>query len=215
MLTKTGVVACVSPSAADANQGKSSLRYAELLRVQVPKSKAAAFDPAAPRTWTNKRLREWIESNSGFPLVDPSHVAPTESGVQVYKLPKGEFVSRCLKTDGPKNATKSDYWRPKKPTAPFKERLEPGMFVRVTPQAPNDPIQFFMLLAPEGAFDRSTATAKGDGDGCSSKYICAAVAPSIMVDTYELFVTQQRVMKMEAEVLMEYDSAMRYYFMTV
>ncbi|EFR05003.1 diatom spindle kinesin 1 [Nannizzia gypsea CBS 118893] len=236
---KTAVVACVSPSATDANQGKSSLRYAEMLRVQVPKSKPVVYDPAVPRTWTNKQLREWIENNSGSPPVDSSHVAPTESGMQICKLPKGEFVSRCLKTDGvrpeqaraffdkiwqlhvdsrsskPKNATPSE---PKKPTTPFKERLKPGMFVRVTPQSPNDPIRFLMLLAPEGAFDRTTAAAKENGDGHGSKYICAAVAPSIMIDAYELYVSQQRVVKiedMEAEVLMEYDSALRYYFMTV
>ena len=75
-----------------------------------------------------------------------------------------------------------------------------------------------MLLAPEGAFDQTRVAAKENGDGCGSKYICAAVAPSIMVDAYELFVSQQRIVRiedMEAEVLMEYDSAMRYYFMTV
>ncbi|EEQ32044.1 kinesin motor domain containing protein [Microsporum canis CBS 113480] len=207
---KTAVVACVSPSAIDASQGKSSLRYAEMLRVQ-----------------------------SGSPAVDPSHVAPTESGVQICKLPKSEFVSRCLKTAGvrpeqaraffdkiwqlhvdsrssnTKNATTNET---KKPSIPFKERLKPGMFVRVTPQSPNDPIQFLMLLAPEGAFDPTTTIAKHNGDGCSSKYICAAVAPSIMIDAYELYVAQQRIVKiedMEAEVLMEYDSAMRYYFITV
>ncbi|KAM5439888.1 hypothetical protein MferCBS31731_004299 [Microsporum ferrugineum] len=236
---KTAVVACVSPSAIDASQGKSSLRYAEMLRVQVPKSKPVAYDPTAPRTWTNKQLREWIQNNSGSPAVDPSHVAPTESGVQICKLPKSEFVSRCLKTAGvrpeqaraffdkiwqlhvdsrssnTKNATANET---KKPSIPFKERLKPGMFVRVTPQSPNDPIQFLMLLAPEGAFDPTTTTAKHNGDGCSSKYICAAVAPSIMIDAYELYVAQQRIVKiedMEAEVLMEYDSAMRYYFITV
>ncbi|EZF19729.1 hypothetical protein H112_05315 [Trichophyton rubrum D6] len=236
---KTAVVACVSPSAIDVNQGKSSLRYAEMLRVQVPKLKPVVYDPAVPRTWTNKQLREWIVNNSGSPPVDPSHVAPTESGIQICKLPKSEFVSRCLKADGvrPEQARAffDKIWQlhvdsrslktksaatsePKKPTIPFKERLKPGMFVRVTPQSPNDPIHFLMLLAPEGAFDQTRVAAKENGDGCGSKYICAAVAPSIMVDAYELFVSQQRIVRiedMEAEVLMEYDSAMRYYFMTV
>jgi kinesin family protein 2/24 len=34
----------------------------------------------------------------GSPIISSSLLALTENGTQLYKLPKGEFVSRCLKT---------------------------------------------------------------------------------------------------------------------
>ena len=42
---------------------KNTLRYAELLRVPVPKIKAPTYNPAVPATWNNEQLREWIEKN--------------------------------------------------------------------------------------------------------------------------------------------------------
>lgn len=64
---KTVVVACVNPCLADIGASKNTLRYAELLRVVVPKSKAAEFSPGVPATWDNEQVRSWIERNVGKP----------------------------------------------------------------------------------------------------------------------------------------------------
>ncbi|KAM3078823.1 hypothetical protein ACMFMF_003755 [Clarireedia jacksonii] len=60
---KTVVIACVNPSLADVGPSKNTLRYAEMLRVLVPMSKSAVYNPVAPMTWSNAQLREWISKN--------------------------------------------------------------------------------------------------------------------------------------------------------
>ena len=60
---KTSVLACLTPCAADSGPSKNSLRYAELLRIPIPKAKAVAFKAAVPTTWSNKYLKEWIDEN--------------------------------------------------------------------------------------------------------------------------------------------------------
>jgi kinesin family protein 2/24 len=73
---KTVVVACVNPCLADVGASKNTLRYAEMLRVIVPKPKAAQYDPWIPATWNNEQLRSWIEKNvrtqpSPLPISSP------------------------------------------------------------------------------------------------------------------------------------------------
>ncbi|KAK7421632.1 hypothetical protein QQX98_002099 [Neonectria punicea] len=95
---KTVVVACVNPSLADVGPSKNTLRYAETLRVLLPKTTPPRYDPRSPMTWTNAQLREWTKDNSGKPPVDAAILAPTESGPQLLRLPAPEFEARCLKT---------------------------------------------------------------------------------------------------------------------
>jgi kinesin family protein 2/24 len=57
---KTTVIACVCPSLANVAQGRSTLRFAEMLRVQVPKPGPVQYDPRLPFTWSNAQTREWI-----------------------------------------------------------------------------------------------------------------------------------------------------------
>lgn len=97
---KTVVVACVNPCLLDIGASRNTLRYAEMLRVPVPKVKAAVYDPEAPMTWSNAQLRDWITSNSGTPAIDAALLAPFESGMQLLRLPHNEFEARCLKTAG-------------------------------------------------------------------------------------------------------------------
>lgn len=50
------------------------------------------------------------------------------------------------------------------------------------------------------------------------KYLCAAVSPGVMAEAYELSVWRQAVVdvaQMEGEVIMEYDSSTRYYYMAL
>lgn len=66
---KTVVVACVNPSFTDVGASKNTLRYAEMLRVAVPKTETAEYDAAKPSTWPNDKLREWIDSNVSSSII--------------------------------------------------------------------------------------------------------------------------------------------------
>lgn len=98
---------------------------------------------------------------SGSPAIDSSLLAPTENGIQICRLPKGEFVSRCLKTPGVNEQQARAFYdkiwclhidsrrgnsgkqpsdeqavtaavdQQKLPTRPFYERIRPGMFVQL------------------------------------------------------------------------------------
>lgn len=59
---KTLVIACVAPSIVDSGHSKNTLRYAEMLKVPIPKSKNQR-DPLDPRWWSNTRTKEWISEN--------------------------------------------------------------------------------------------------------------------------------------------------------
>ena len=131
---KTIVIACVNPCLADIGASKNTLRYAELLRVVVPKAGTLKYDPASPSTWSNEQLKQWIENNvslfsfipkkpishriihqSGTPAVSGAILAPTESGQQLLRLPIPEFLGRCLRTPGiileQAQAFQSKFWQ--------------------------------------------------------------------------------------------------------
>jgi kinesin family member 2/24 len=59
---KTLIVACVAPSIVDSAHSKNTLRYAEMLKVPVPKSKNQR-DPLDPRGWSNEKTKKWISEN--------------------------------------------------------------------------------------------------------------------------------------------------------
>jgi kinesin family protein 2/24 len=60
---KTVVLACVNPCLLDIGASRNTLRYAEMLRVFVPKTAAPVSDPEVPMTWPNAMLRDWIDNN--------------------------------------------------------------------------------------------------------------------------------------------------------
>lgn len=60
---KTLVIACINPSILDVAHSKNTLRYAEMLKVPVPKAKPRPFDGRIPTTWENKHVQEWISKN--------------------------------------------------------------------------------------------------------------------------------------------------------
>ncbi|KAH7379751.1 diatom spindle kinesin 1 [Cadophora sp. MPI-SDFR-AT-0126] len=97
---KTAVVACVSPNIVDVGPTKNTFRYAELLRIPVPPFKQPGHKADMPSTWTPAALKAWVDDNSGNPPINSNLLAPTENGIQICRLPKGEFVSRSLKTPG-------------------------------------------------------------------------------------------------------------------
>lgn len=60
---KTVVIACVNPSIVDVGASRNTLRYAEMLRVLVPNAKPVANQADVPMTWSNAKLKEWIDNN--------------------------------------------------------------------------------------------------------------------------------------------------------
>ncbi|KAK1596570.1 P-loop containing nucleoside triphosphate hydrolase protein [Colletotrichum navitas] len=97
---KTVVVACVNPSLPDAGAGKNTLKYAEMLRVLLPKTKSQAYNPKVPSSWSNGELKSWINANSGSPEISGDVLAPFETGALLLRLPTPEFLTRCLKSPG-------------------------------------------------------------------------------------------------------------------
>ncbi|KAI8266868.1 hypothetical protein K4K58_009192 [Colletotrichum sp. SAR11_239] len=95
---KTVVMACVNPCLPDCPAGKNTLKYAEMLRVLLPKAKPWPYDSDVPFTWNNNQLKKWIGENSGAPAISSDLLAPSETGAQLLRLPTPEFLTRCLKT---------------------------------------------------------------------------------------------------------------------
>lgn len=60
---KTLVIACINPSILDVAHSKNTLRYAEMLKVPVPKAKPRSYDERIPTTWENKHVQDWITKN--------------------------------------------------------------------------------------------------------------------------------------------------------
>ncbi|KAL4877575.1 P-loop containing nucleoside triphosphate hydrolase protein [Aspergillus karnatakaensis] len=241
---KTVILACINPSFLDVGASKNTLRYAEMLRVALPKNtkKGVEIDMAVPATWGNKDVRNWIKWQSGRLAISAYDLAPTETGLQLLRLPAEEFVQRCLETPGvteeQARAFHSKLWelhvksqrdRPtgsqvqgstdkitsrdpdiKRVELPFQDRIRPGMVVRWTP-----PVDFaersldhnlILVLAPDA------------GSAGEKKYLCALVLPGTLGGAYEVHLWRQVVVSvgdMEAEVLLEYDSATRYYHVVV
>jgi kinesin family member 2/24 len=64
---KTSVVACVNPSWLDIGPSRNTLRFAEMLRVAIPKAPSTLkFDINNPSTWSNKDSKGWISKNVSF-----------------------------------------------------------------------------------------------------------------------------------------------------
>jgi kinesin family protein 2/24 len=60
---KTLVIACINPSILDVAHSKNTLRYAEMLKVPVPKAKPRPYDERIPTTWENNHVQDWINKN--------------------------------------------------------------------------------------------------------------------------------------------------------
>lgn len=123
---RTIVIACVNPSLADVGPTKNTLRFAELLRVQVPVTDEGGTESKSATHWTNTQLKEWIKENvswphshaaqssrkrktdrslvkAGNPPILSNVIAPRESGAQLFKHSREEIEYRCQKCPGVKS----------------------------------------------------------------------------------------------------------------
>lgn len=123
---------------------------------------------------------------------------------------------------------------PKTLSVPFKERIRPGMAVSWTPP-PKFPMalpgmNMVVILCPAPAVGDGVRDVLGNqvNPGQSDKreeagskggsYLCAIVTPAVMAEAYDVHLWRQIVVKeqwMNTEVLLEYDIATRYYYITI
>jgi kinesin family protein 2/24 len=192
---KTVVVACVNPSLADVAPSKNTLRYAEMLRASVLPSETG-------------------REGSGSRSVLGS--GTTTPGVKTPMRPESALPSS------------RDLLDPVAAMVPFKERIRPAMVVSWK-REPNDSLQLAVVLAPASAFlpEMTGKKAPGIGDGGegssgneetdvdqSRRFVCASLLPRLKPNTFELSLWQQIVVHvdmMDSEVILECDTATRYY----
>ncbi|KAK4032341.1 P-loop containing nucleoside triphosphate hydrolase protein [Parachaetomium inaequale] len=115
---------------------------------------------------------------------------------------------------------------------PFKERIRPGMVVRWNPPAEYASFavggkSYAMVMCPAQAAGERVRDVRGElvnpADGESDRqetgeaYLCALVTPALLPGSYGVGLWRQvvvRVEEIEAELLLEWDEATRYYYMT-
>ncbi len=95
---KTVVIACVSPSVADASMTLGTLRYAVPIRIGNSNQPMLEPNPDNPATWSNEQLRNWVTKKSNN-TVNPDVLCPYESGTQLLRLPETEFISRVMESN--------------------------------------------------------------------------------------------------------------------
>ncbi|KAK0710420.1 P-loop containing nucleoside triphosphate hydrolase protein [Apiosordaria backusii] len=114
---------------------------------------------------------------------------------------------------------------------PFKERIRPGMVVSyraVGKAGALGPKQMGVVLSRAGAVGERVRDVYGvqvnprDGDnqeeGRGERYLCSMVIPAILPGAYDVSLWRQVVVgveEMEAEVILEWDMATRYHYLTV
>ncbi|KAL4867264.1 P-loop containing nucleoside triphosphate hydrolase protein [Aspergillus spectabilis] len=243
---KTVILACINPSFLDVGASKNTLRYAEMLRVALPKTiKAVEVDLAVPATWGNKDVKNYIKLQSGYPTISPYDLAPTESGLQLLRLPIEKFVQRCLNTpditEGQARAFHSKLWalhvksqrngstetqtdsltdKSSSSRDPDTERAKLPFQERIRPGMV---IRWTPPADSDAPADQNQNLAlvlapDGDAVGKGENYLCAVVLPGTLANAYEVHLWQQVVVNvgdMKGEVLLEYDAATRYYHIAV
>jgi kinesin family member 2/24 len=129
---------------------------------------------------------------------------------------------------------------PSATTAPFKERIRPGMIVSWN-QPPGrdlalnmpDDLKLGVVLCPVEAIQGTVKDVLGNVVNTTesehtdtkenvidsgARYLCALVMPALMAEAYELNLWRQIVIDvgmMDKEVFLEYDVGTRYYYISV
>lgn len=119
---------------------------------------------------------------------------------------------------------------PQSVDTPFTDRIRAGMVVRwKAPEnlqyGPPGSLNMAVILCPATAFASNpghiVTEIEGEEKVVSSDpdvYLCALVSPGVMRDSYTLDLWRQVViskLQMESEVILEYDSATRYYHIAI
>jgi kinesin family protein 2/24 len=107
---------------------------------------------------------------------------------------------------------------------PFQDRIRPGMVVSYNPTQPTGlKINLAMVMCPSWALETDVrdyrgAVMKRNQEEGTRSYVCSMVSPGMLQDSYSPSAWRQVVVDvkdMEAEVVLEYDAATRFYFMGI
>jgi hypothetical protein len=95
-VSRTIFIACVSPSSANVQETIQTLTYATSLNFNSPKVESIeSITYPNPYNWTNEEFIRWGMRKS--PRFQGSIMCPNrESGMQMTKVPKIEFIKRCM-----------------------------------------------------------------------------------------------------------------------
>lgn len=202
---KTVVIACINPSLADVGTSKNTLRYAEMLRVVLPKTDEARYDTLAPSTWRMAQVSGADTARTYEPAgrCSSRDMRPESAEVRFKKrIRPGMVVS----------------WRPLPHVCSalgFGNDLKLAAALCPTdamPGAVDDAVD--NLGSPE---EGRHAEREGDGDDGQERYLCALMTAGKSPQTYQLKLWQQTVISvgvMEDEVILEYDAGTRYYYIS-
>lgn len=115
-------------------------------------------------------------------------------------------------------------------SVPFTDRMRAGMVINWDAPArlqygPAGSMNLAVILCPATAFGSSPAHTISGTDSTeeedplgSDAFLCALVSPGVIPDSYTVDLWRQVVVKksqMKAEVILEYDSATRYYHINI
>lgn len=115
-------------------------------------------------------------------------------------------------SDGPVMRLSSRDPDPQVAGTPFRQRIRPGMAVKWHP-APDRALPASLALVLSPGDGRGTALA-----GTCTQYLCASVTPGLTPGAYEVNLWHQVLIDvdaMEHEVILEYDTATRYYHISI
>lgn len=198
-----------------------------LLRLPVPEFlsrclKSPGVSPEQAQAFQTKFWKLHVDSqrgSSGAAGASADH--PVEEPAAAAAAPRQALLDSSADPD------------PDAASIPFQQRIRPGSVFRW--KAPREYASFAaggkslaMVLCPTHAVNASVRDAMGvqvNPGGCvepegrgEEAYLCAVVTPSLLPGSYEVSLWRQVVVtleQMEAEVILEWDSASRYYYMTV
>ena len=203
---KTVVIACINPSLGDVGPSKNTLRYAEMLRVIVPKTGETrdVFTAPPPTIRMNTQARE-----SGTTAVPPRLTGPLSSrdlAPNSWQMPFKKRVRPGMVV----------IWNP-----------NPELCVSLG--LAEDDVKLAAVLCPASVMTgavqdaiRDVADGRGqprtdfeDSLDGRAQYLCALVTPGPVAEAYELNLWRHTVIAvddMEKEVILEYDPSARYYY---
>ena len=105
-LSKTLIIAHVSPFLQDAAHSANTLSYASPFKSTPPRpSGPAVYDASDPRTWDNDKTREWVQAtfqaaanrkNKSFKVDVEKIVLPGMTARNVARMYANEWFERCI-----------------------------------------------------------------------------------------------------------------------
>jgi kinesin family member 2/24 len=159
-------------------------------------------------------------------------LAPYHTGSQLVKMPKREFIDRCLATIDVNSVEQAEAFYAKLWKLHIDSKYADGVAIAAndiisrSSAAPGDVrVNFKERIRPGMVLRHRIAGSAGNELALvlsqvpdQQSFLCSAISKADYKEGYELNVWHQRAVQMEdmiEEVIMEYDPATRYYFLVI